>query len=229
MRTPILALAAASFLVLSPGSAAEAPASYPSPFGSWSKQQYSSFYFTHFSTRLALPHLRTPESRLLFRKLIDRANIEPILSSGASAEERQRDLRMILAIMGALRSSYNLATLGGEPLQEELAEVQAFNLYLAGAIADLTGGKPIDPSCSTAIKTTYLGVVTSLSESRIYSAAQRRMLTDALAKRFPLLSELFSEPERRQLIHEAAALRDQAEDIELRLALSRLASTIEGE
>lgn len=202
---------------------------YPSPATFWTGRQYTDFYFVHFNTHLALPHLREPKSRALFERMTSRDNIERILSASASRQDKERELRKILAAVGGIRGSYNLAVVIGEPLQEELTRVQVFHLYLAGAVAELAGENIADASGGTAMKTAWLGVVQSLSERNVYSDVQIATLGDAAARRYPALSGLFPENERALLRGQIAALQAQQVEPQSRLALARLLATVEGE
>lgn len=203
-------------------------AEYPSPDALWSERHYTDFYFVHFNTHRALPHLRNPESRALFDRITDRANIDHILAGSTVRLEKQRQLRLILATMGNIRASYNLAVIIGEPLQEELTRVQVFHLYLVGVVVDFendiatTLGGP-------AMKTAWLGVVRSLGEDDIYSPAQIATLGDAAARRYPALRELFTPRERTLLRGRLEALQAKQTAPQSRLALSRLLATITDE
>ena len=209
--------------VLLPAIALAGP-KYPSPSTLWTARQYTDFYFVHFNTHLALPHLRNAESRALFERLTDRDNVERILSASSPVEEKQLQLRMILAVIGGVRASYNLAVVIGEPLQEELTQIQVFQLYLAGATAELAGADM--KNSGTALKTAVFGVVQSLSEPS-YSGAQLTSLSDAVARRYLVLSPLFAESERRDLRLRVAALQRSQTNPNVALALARLRATLE--
>ena len=202
---------------------------YPSPATVWSGRQYTDFYFVHFNTHLALPHLRTPESRALFERMTSRGNIERILSAPASRQDKQRELAVILSAMGGIRASYNLAVIIGEPLQEELTRVQVFHLYLIGVVAELAGADIAAVNGSPAMKTAWLGVLQSLSEEDVYSPAQIAALSDAAARRYPVLNGLFIESERILLRGRIAALQARQAAPESRRAMGRLLATVNGE
>jgi len=201
---------------------------YPSPDAAWSERHYSDFYFVHFNTHLALPHLRNPESRALFERLTDRANIERILADDAARLEKQRRLQLILATMGNVRGAYNLAVIIGEPLEEELTRVQVFHLYLVGVVADFEDGIATARG-GPAMKTAWLGVVRSLGESDIYSPAQIAALSDAAARRYPSLRDLFTARERTLLRGRVQALQAKQTTPRSQLALSRLLATVSAE
>ena len=54
--------------------------SFPSPEQPWTKSEYVDFYFAHYNGNLALPHLRSAEGRALIDRLVDRDNVERIVS-----------------------------------------------------------------------------------------------------------------------------------------------------
>lgn len=205
---------------------AEAGPAYPSPMQTWSARQYSDFHFVHFNTHLALPHLRDARSRALFERLVGRGNIEAIIAADAPRGVRQRDIRSILAAIGAIRGSYNVAVMLGEPLQEELTQVQIFSLYLASEIAGLSDGSIAGAACASSVRTSYLGVIQSLTEQDTYTSSQIAALSDAAARSFPAIEALFEDPGRRQLANRIGLLSARQTDADLRLALHRLRLTI---
>ncbi len=230
MRTPTitsLALAAAIFLQ-GASALADAVPRYPAETPAWTWRQYSAFYFTHYNTNLALPHRRAAPSRMLFERLISRENIDAIVAAPIGRQAKLAELSKILAAMGSIRASYNLAVIAGEPLQEESTEVQVFNLYILATYAELVGDGIFTNPASSAMKTAFLGVVQSISEENVYSAAQVARLSDALARRFTILSPLFPDRERRNLLRRLALLQSLQNDPRSRDALARLVSTVAG-
>ena len=207
-----------------PGTLSFAAAEYPSPATHWSEREYIDFYFFHYNTHQALPHLRNAESRALFERLTDRANIERIKTGPAARREKQRQLQMILAAMGGVRGAYNLALMIGEPLQEELTRVQIFHLYLIGVVAEFEEDIATARS-APAMKTALLGVIQSLSEE-VYSPAQIASLSDAAARRYPAVNKLFTARERTLLRARIEALHAKQTASQPRLALSRLLATV---
>ncbi len=201
---------------------------YPSPDAFWNERHYTDFYFVHFNTHLALPHLRNHESRAVFERLIDPANIERILADATARLEKQRRLRLILATMGNIRASYNLAVIIGEPLQEELTRVQVFHLYLVGVVADLEDNIA-SARGGPAMKTAWLGVVRSLGEGDVYSPVQITALSDAAARRYLSIRELFTSRERTLLLGRIEALQAKQTASQSGLALSRLLATVSAE
>lgn len=226
-RTSFRAFAAAAVLTSSAGVGA-AEWAYPDPQKPWSEPQYTQFYFTHYNTHLALPHRRSAPSRALFERLISRENIDAILASPDSRYEKLKQLSIILSDMGSVRAYYNLATLEGEPLQQELTDVQVFNLYVLGIIAEAgSDGLPSLP-CAPAMKTSFLGVIRSLSEQHLYSAGQIAELGDALARSYPSVALLFSPAESAELATVVSRLKSRQVDGRALKALALLQATLAG-
>ncbi len=158
----------------------------------WTSRDYVAFYFTHFNGLAPLPHLRAKESRDRFNSLIDPGNVARIEVAPVSKDEKLRQLRIILATLGAYRAAYNYAVFVGEPVAEELALVQAFALHVAGHAASLGAS-------SGAWATLVGGVIESVGNDEVYSAGQRALMAEAVAKHYPAITVLLSEAERRRL------------------------------
>lgn len=205
---------------------AEGNSPYPSPAMAWTKEEYSAFYFAHYNTHLALPHLRDAENRKLFERLTARENIEGIIAHAPSPEAAVSDLRIVLGSLGGIRSSYNYAVQLGEPLQEELVRFQDFMLYTASALCELSGDRPPDQALASSMKTIVLGIFFSLSESAVYTQGQIAALSDTLARRFHFFAPLFPEDERKDLIIHVERLESAATGDSARIALARLRQTI---
>ena len=103
----------------------------------WSSHDYVDFYFRHYNGHVPLPHLRDETQKDLFRHLTDPGNITRIQQAPVSDDEKLRQLRIILAILGSYRAAYNVAVIVGEPLQQELTLVQVHTLEVAAAVARL--------------------------------------------------------------------------------------------
>lgn len=176
---------------------AEDGSPYPSPAQAWTKREYVDFYFTHYNGNIALPHLRTDAQRALFARLTDSENLRAIVGTGKDANERRQNVNVVLAIMGAVRASYNISVVIGEPLQEELTRVQIFTIEVLDAAVPLWSSE--SGSRQEAWKTTFFGIVRSLSETNIYSDEQIVRLSDAIATHYPAIATIFTEADKRQL------------------------------
>ena len=104
----------------------------------WSSRDYVDLYFRHYNGHVPLPHLREEAQKVLFNHLVDPANITRIEGAPISDDEKLRQLRIILAVLGSYRAAYNVAVIVGEPLVAELTEVQAYSLQVTGAVANLS-------------------------------------------------------------------------------------------
>ena len=165
----------------------------------WTSRDYVDLYFRHYNGRVPLPHLRDEAQKALFNHLIDPANIDRIETTPISNEEKLRQLRIILAVLGAYRAAYNVAVIVGEPLEQELTLVQVHTLEVAEAVAKLVRLSPSDEGSSTAWATLVEGVIESVGDSKRYSPLQRTVMAEAIIRHFPAISAVLSENERRRL------------------------------
>ena len=165
----------------------------------WTSRDYVDFYFRHYNGHVPLPHLREEKQRALFNHLIDPGNITRIEESPASDDEKLRQLRIILAILGSYRAAYNVAVIVGEPLQQELTLVQVHTLEVADAVAKLVRLSQADEGASTAWATLVEGVIESVGDSKRYSSIQRTLMADSVTLHYPAIAAVLSENERRRL------------------------------
>ena len=165
----------------------------------WTSRDYVDFYFRHYNGHVPLPHLRDEKQKALFKHLIDPGNITRIEESPASDDEKLRQLRIILAILGSYRAAYNVAVIVGEPLQQELTLVQVHTLEVADAVAKLVRLSQADEGASTAWATLVEGVIESVGDSKRYSPSQRTAMADAVTLHYPAIAAVLSENERRRL------------------------------
>lgn len=165
----------------------------------WSSRDYVDLYFRHYNGRVPLPHLREDAQRALFNHLIDPANISRIEAAAISNEEKLRQLRIILAVLGAYRAAYNVAVIVGEPLEQELTLVQVHTLEVADAVAKLVRLSSADAGSSTAWATLVAGVIESVGDRKVYSPTQRAIMADAVTLHYPAIAAVLAEDERQRL------------------------------
>jgi hypothetical protein len=165
----------------------------------WTSRDYVDFYFRHYNGHVPLPHLRDEKQKALFGHLIDPGNITRIEDSPASNDEKLRQLRIILAILGSYRAAYNVAVIVGEPLQQELTLVQVHTLEVAAVVAKLVHLSHADEGASTAWATLVEGVIESVGDSKRYSSIQRTVMADAVTLHYPAISAVLSEIERHRM------------------------------
>ena len=165
----------------------------------WTSRDYVDLYFRHYNGRVPLPHLRDEAQRALFNHLIDPANITRIVEAPVSNDEKLRQLRIILAVLGAYRAAYNVAVIVGEPLEQELTLVQVHTLEVADAVAKLVRLSPADEGSSTAWATLVEGVIESVGDSKVYSPAQRAIMANAVILHYPAIAAVLAEDERHRL------------------------------
>jgi hypothetical protein len=165
----------------------------------WSSRDYVDLYFRHYNGRVPLPHLRNEAQKTLFNHLIDPANISRIEAEPISNGEKLRQLRIILAVLGAYRAAYNVAVIVGEPLEQELTLVQVHTLEVAEAVAKLVRLSPAEEGSSTAWATLVEGVIESIGDSKRYSPIQRTLMADAVTLHYPAIAAVLSDNERQRL------------------------------
>jgi hypothetical protein len=202
---------------------ADQVAHFPTADQPWSARNYVDFYFAHVNGNRALPHLRTESTAKVFERIVDQENISRILSSASTAEEKRRNVAIILATMGEIRGAYNYAVFVGEPLQEELARVQAFTLFV---MENAVGLETPHPDCSSACRTALRGVIESLSPHGIFSREQILSLADALERHYPSIAPVLSSDERNDLRAQVSRIAAAERDPALREAHQRLLGTI---
>jgi len=165
----------------------------------WTSRDYVDFYFRHYNGHVPLPHLRDAAQKALFNHLIDPGNITRIEQAPISNDEKLRQLRIILAILGSYRAAYNVAVIVGEPLQQELTLVQVHTLEVADAVAKQVRLSHADEGASTAWATLVEGVIESVGDSTRYSSIQRAIMADAVILHYPAISAVLSKTERHRL------------------------------
>jgi hypothetical protein len=188
----------------------------------WTSRDYVDFYFRHYNGHVPLPHLRDETQKALFNHLIDPGNITRIEESPASDDEKLRQLRIILAILGAYRAAYNVAVLVGEPLQQELTLVQVHTLEVAAAVARLMRTSPGSDSATTAWATLVEGVITSVGDQKLYAPAQSILMADAITLHYPAIAAVLPREERARLRARALKLDDASGNEVLHEAIRRM-------
>ena len=165
----------------------------------WTSRDYVDLYFRHYNGRVPLPHLRDEAQKVLFNHLVDPGNISRIATAPIPNGEKLRQLRIILAVLGAYRAAYNVAVIVGEPLQQELALVQVHSLEVADAVAKLVRLSPESDGAQSAWATLVEGVIESVGDSKLYSPAQRIIMAEAITLHYPAIAAVLSENERHRL------------------------------
>ena len=193
----------------------------------WTSRDYVDFYFRHYNGHVPLPHLRNETQKALFNHLVDPGNITRIEESPASDDEKLRQLRIILAVLGAYRAAYNVSVIVGEPLQQELTLVQIHGLEVAAAVARLMRASPESDSAATAWATLVEGVIVSVGDQKLYSPAQSILMADALSFHYPAIAAVLPEDERLRLRAQVLKLGDASDNEVLHEAVRRMKLTFE--
>ncbi len=188
----------------------------------WTSREYVDLYFRHYNGRVPLPHLREDAQKALFNHLIDPRNITRIAEASVSQDEKLRQLRIILAVLGAYRAAYNVAVIVGEPLEQELTLVQAYSLQVAGTLASLMRKPPGAGDASSAWATLVEGVIASTEDSEHYSPAQSAILAEAVTLHYPAIAAVLTKDDRRRLRAQVLALKPAHGNAARREAMARM-------
>jgi len=218
MRTATVVLSLGLALATSVASAEESQ---------WTSRDYVDFYFRHYNGHVPLPHLRDEKQKALFNHLIDPGNITRIEELPASDDEKLRQLRIILAILGSYRAAYNVAVIVGEPLQQELTLVQIHTLEVAAAVARLVKTSPESNGAATAWATLVEGVIISIGDRTLYSPAQSILMADAITLHYSAISAVLPEDERLRLRARALKLDDASDNEVLHESVRRMKLVLE--
>jgi hypothetical protein len=193
----------------------------------WTSRDYVDFYFRHYNGHVPLPHLRDETQKALFNHLIDPGNITRIEESPVSDDEKLRQLRIILAILGSYRAAYNVAVLVGEPLQQELTLVQVHTLEVTAAVARLMRTSSGSDSAATAWATLVEGVIMSVGDRKLYTPAQSILMAEAITLHYPAIAAVLPADERLRLRAQALKLGDASDNEVLHEAVRRMKLTFE--
>ncbi len=149
---------------------------------------------------MPLPHLRDEAQKALFNHLIDPGNITRIEQASVSNDEKLRQLRIILAMLGSYRAAYNVAVIVGEPLQQELTLVQVHTLEVADAVATSWC------ACHTPMKAPrppgprWLRVLLNrLATASAIHPSSAPLMADAVTLHYPAIAAVLSGNERHRL------------------------------
>ena len=187
----------------------------------WTSKDYVDLYFQQFNGRVPLPHLRKPEQKALFEHLIDPCNLSQIVAQPVSNDEKLRHLRIILASLGSFRAAYEVAVMVGEPLQQELAAVQAYSLSAADTEAGLDSqdGK-------AAWATLVAGVLDSIGNVERYTPSQAMLMADAITKHYPVISTALSAQDRERLRAKVQNVVPKTDNAGLLQAIARMKEVV---
>ncbi len=149
------------------------------------------FLFPPLQRPRPLPHCATTKSRRPCSTISSiPATSARIEQAPASNDEKLRQLRIILAILGSYRAAYNVAVIVGEPLQQELA--LGADSHPRSCRCRCETHKPGD---GAACRLGHLveGVIISVGDSETYSPAQRTLMANAITPHYPAISAVLAE------------------------------------
>ncbi len=181
----------------------------------WTSNDYVDLYFRIYNGHVPLPHLRAEKQKVLFNHLVDPQNLVRIQSAALSGDDKLRQLNIILATLGSYRARYNYAVFVGEPLEQELAMVQAYQLQVLSSMARLSSAISPTGASHPSWITMIGGVIDAVENRKTYSPAQSAMMADAMARNYPIIAAVLTHDERNLIRAEALKL-DAADDNALR-------------
>jgi hypothetical protein len=188
----------------------------------WTSREYVDLFFRHYNGHMPLPHLREEKQRALFRHLIDPSNIARIVEAHYPHEEKLRQLQIMLAMLGGFRADYNMAVVVGEPLETELALVQAYSLEVAAALSPVMREQPDAAGATSAWRTMIEGVMQSIEDRTHYSPAQSALMAEAMARNYPAIAKAIPEHDRDYLRARALKLKTVENSDVLASAIGRM-------
>jgi hypothetical protein len=192
----------------------------------WASSDYVNLYFRIYNGQVPLPHLRDAKQKALFTHLIDPENLLHLQSAGVPQGEKQRQLEIILATLSALRSRYNGAISVGEPLAQELALVQAYELQAMGSLAKLSPQDAKGGVSHPAWTTLIGGVIDDVENRNTYSPQQSAIMAEALARNYPTIAVALSADDRSLVRAEALKLGDADDNAVLKDAREQIRRSV---
>ena len=174
----------------------------------WAGSDYVDLYFRIYNGQVPLPHLRDEKQKALFDHLIDSENLARIQSASVPAAEKLRQLEIIFATLGAYRAHYNYAVVVGEPLEQELAMIQAYQLQVLGSMAKLSPNSGLTGASHASWATLMSGVISSVANRKIYSPRQNAIMADAFARNYSAIAAALTSDERNLVRAEVSNLND---------------------
>ena len=192
----------------------------------WASNDYVDLYFRIYNGQVPLPHMRDAKQNALFNHLIAPENLASIAAAAVSDDEKRQQLEIILASLSAYRSRYNYAIFVGEPLQQELAMVQAYQLQVMGCLARLSphGIKAGDshPAWTTLIG----GVIDAVENRTTYSPSQSFIMADAIVRNYPVIALALSAGDRNLVRAEVLKLDHAGDNADLEDARQQIRHSV---
>ena len=189
--------------------------------GPWTSRDYVQAIFAVHNGDITLPRRGNPKTEAFFDRLVDRGNIELLLASSRTVEEKSGQVLIILSATGEFRGRYGYAVALGDDVQNELIQLQIFRLYLIDRLAALTAlDRSAGPRLNSAIATTLSGTLDTLAENHIFSRDQRVALGLALALHYPAIRPTLEAPQRQAIATRLAAMSTDEDDPVLRSAFA---------
>ncbi len=189
--------------------------------GPWNSGDYVEAIFAVHNGAITLPRRGNPKTEAYFDRLIDRGNIEALMTGALAVEEKRRQILTILSATGEFRGRYGYAVFLGDDVQNELIQIQIFRLYLIDRLArlDMPDLATLQRR-SSAIATTLQGTLDTLAEASVFTSDQRFALAEALSLHYPLIRMQLSSEEDQAIARRLERMAMAESDPALRSALA---------
>lgn len=214
---------------------------YPQTATTWSSREFLTIEaILRLGPPESYPRLTSATTRDVFLRMVDEGPLARVADERTPILSRLIDLRALGGYIGCYRSRYNVLAQQGAPLQGELVRLQIYQLELAALAVEMT--EPYVASLAEeermrlkeigffdtfgTLRTNVMGTIVSLSEAKVYSAADRQELAQAVGRTFPRIRRIFAAPQREQIAAELTQLAGLAETSALGLALADAASSV---
>jgi hypothetical protein len=208
----------------------------PSPEEAWTNRQYFDLDMSVHDGGLALPQLNDPATAPFFKRLIARENITLIATSPQTSFAKWKEVDAISARVGIFRGLYSAALKDGDPVEEELAQIFAFQLYLMDRTTRIKARGLADGSIPSIFQRSgepnivYVGifgtVLDYLSDGKTFSRSQTLAILAAIEEHFSGFESLFKPDDRHAAAERLTTMATKEGDEAVRAALRRAIAVI---
>lgn len=197
--------------------------------GPWSSGDYVEAIFAVQNGLITLPRQGNPKTEAFFGRLVDRGNIDLLMAAPLSAEEKRRNILIILSATGEFRGRYGYAVALGDDVQGELVAIQIFRLYLIDRLATLDLQDEVARQrCANAIATALSGTLDTLAEASRFTIDQLLALSSALERHYPVIRTKLEPEEHLGIVDRLQAIAATESDPALKPALALALAAVRG-
>jgi hypothetical protein len=222
---------------------ASAEGGYPPVDEAWNSTHYASLAQRIESEGLELPTLSGKATKPVFERMVDFDNI-PMrmgLNRELSVTLRYQKLEPVLQPLHKLIILYSNEAKKGKPYATELARLMAYESKAAGTLLDISepllSALPKDKyykyqaanvdQIKTDARKIYVGLVQSMTETRLYSKPDMLKVIGAAMSDLPSYLPIFTDQDRQDLTQKLGQQISVTTDQQLKTALTELRDAIE--